>query len=164
MDSQAYGTYEPYGDTTHGATRPIAIPYPLVVESDADNARTLLEIIRSEMRLDTLFARTMKEALHLTSFLKPLFFLINETLSDGDGLILYDQLHHRAGFESIPAIILSTKPPHYDLARAQQVTYLEMPFEIDDLLKVLTLYVPSANSQPPRTRHLSKPSLPSQVL
>src|SRR5438270_4160502 len=93
-----------------GAILPIDIPYILVVESDPEIAMSLQKAIKSKLRLSTLFAATIKDATKVTRVLKPLLFLINEYLSDGDGMTLYDQLHQRAGFEAIPALILSTQP------------------------------------------------------
>jgi CheY-like chemotaxis protein len=128
---------------------PLRIPYIMVVESDPDIATLLKNFFKSETHLDILFAMTMKDALHVTRVLKPLLFLINEHLSDGDGLTLYDQLHQRAGFEHIPAVILSTLPHLCQRrARERQVICLELPFDLDDLLRtILSLLSPSPAPQ-----------------
>jgi CheY-like chemotaxis protein len=121
-----------------GAILPIDIPYILVVESDPEIAALLQQFIKDELGLSTLFAATVKDATKVTRVLKPIFFLINEHLSDGDGIALYDQLHQRAGFEPIPALILSSQP-HLCQPRADErhVSCLEVPLNMDDLLSVL---------------------------
>jgi CheY-like chemotaxis protein len=126
------------GPVQDGAVLPIDIPYILVVESDAEVAMLLQQVIKSELHLRTLFAETAKDAVKVTRVLKPLLFLINECLSDGDGIALYDQLHQRPDFETIPALILSTQA-HLCQPRASErhVSCLEIPFNRDDLLGVL---------------------------
>jgi CheY-like chemotaxis protein len=121
-----------------GAILPIDIPYILVVESDPDIAMLLQRTIKRELGLSALFAATVKDALKVTCVLKPIFFLINEHLADGDGIALYDQLHQRASFESIPALILSSQP-HLCQPRANErhVACLAIPLDIDAILSVL---------------------------
>jgi len=128
---------------------PVDIPYILLVESDPEIAGMMRQVIKGEMHLDMLFAATMKDALHLTRVLRPVLFIINERLSDGDGIALYDQLHQRVGFEHIPAIILSSLP-HIcqQRARERQVICLELPFDLDDLVgRISPLLPPSSEPQ-----------------
>jgi CheY-like chemotaxis protein len=121
-----------------GAILPINIPYILVVESDPEIAMQLQPVIKRELGVSTLFAATVKDAIKVTRVLKPILFLINEHLSDGDGITLYDQLHRRVGFELIPALILSSQS-HLCEPRASErhVSCLEIPLNLDDLLSVL---------------------------
>lgn len=132
-----------------GAILPIEIPYILVVESDQETAMLLQQTIKRKLGLSTLFAATVKDATKVTRILKPTLFLINEHLSDGDGLALYDQLHQRTGFEPIPALILSSQP-HLCRPRAEErhVSCLEIPFDLNDLLFALIslLSLPSMSS------------------
>lgn len=121
-----------------GAILPIDIPYILVVESDSEIAIQLQEVIKRELGLSTFLAATVNDATKVTRVLKPILFLINEHLSDGDGITLYDRLHQRAGFESIPALILSAQPHLCQLrARERYVSCLEIPLKLDELLSVL---------------------------
>ncbi len=114
---------------------PVDIPYILIVESDPDIAMLLQQVVKSELHLGTLFAATIKDAAKVTSILRPILFLINENLSDGDGIALYDELHRRAAFEHIPALILSTQPRLCQpRARERRLRCLEIPFDLDDLL------------------------------
>lgn len=135
------------------AMLPIDVPYILVVESEPDIALLLQEAIKSELHLSTLFAATIKDAIKVTSVLKPILFLINEHLSDGDGIVLYDQLHQRAGFESIRALILSTQ---LDLCQSRtmerDVACLEIPFDLDDLLVALLSLLPLPQQSPERQK------------
>lgn len=123
-----------------GTILPIDIPYILVVESDPEIAAKLQQVIKGELGLSTLFAATVMDAIKVTRVLKPIFFLINEHLEDGDGIVLYDRLHQRTGFESIPALILSSQA-HLCQSRAEEryVSCLEIPLDLDDLISILAL-------------------------
>ncbi|HZR43778.1 MAG TPA: response regulator [Ktedonobacteraceae bacterium] len=122
---------------------PVAVPHILIVESDPGIAEVIQDVIKYEMRKHIMHTTTVHDALRVTKALKPLLFIIDERLSDGDGFVLYDQLHQRAGFALIPAIILSTNQRAIQQKIMERdLICLDLPLDIDDLIQTITALLP----------------------
>jgi response regulator of citrate/malate metabolism len=119
---------------------PIDVPSVMIVESDPCIAETLQEVVKKELQLDLLFASTAKGALQITQVLRPLMFVINEHLIDGDGVSLVEQLtRRRVGMQQLPIILLSTnRRSCQQQTRNPYLFLMDLPFELEDLISTIT--------------------------
>ncbi len=123
--------------------QPVAIPYVMIVESDEDLASMLQETIKHEMKVGTIFAPTMNDALNIARALCPVLFLIDTHLLGGDGLTLVDQLRQNSSLASVPMLLLTTDlHNHQQPAEERGIRCLPIPIELDDLLSVIMQYIP----------------------
>ena len=118
--------------------KPVELPYVLVVESDENIAAMLKNVLLQEMHLQAMFAATATNAVTLTKEVKPILFLINHRLLDGDGITLHDRLHQSELFENVPTIILSTNVTECEhRQRKRHLTCLSIPAELDTLISTI---------------------------
>jgi DNA-binding response OmpR family regulator len=111
----------------------------MIIESDPCIAETLQEVIKKELGFDLLFASTAREALQITQVLRPLVFIINEHLLDGNGATLAEQLSRRVGLQQIPIMLLSTNRNINQQQTSNPCLFLmDLPFELEDLLSTLS--------------------------
>jgi len=124
-------------------SKPRTVPAVMIVESDADFAEALQEILQDD-HIATILATTKKEALQATQLLTPLLFMINQHLRDGDGMALYDQLHQKKHLSNVPALILSTNiGRHQHLLEQRGIPGLELPIDLDGLISAIRSLLPS---------------------
>lgn len=123
---------------TMEAWKPIGVPYVLIVESDPSIASLLQAVLSQEMHLLTMVVITMADSLNVTKGLKPTLFLIDTHLRDGDGITLYDYLHHRKDFEDVPALILSTNLVAYQQhLKIRHLDGLGLPLDMGDFIQTI---------------------------
>lgn len=124
--------------------QPVSIPYVMIVESDQELATMLQEALKYEMKVGTIFAPTMNDALNIARALCPVLFLINTHLRGGAGLTLVDQLRQNKILTSIPMLLL-TADPHNNQKSAEErgIACLPIPFELDYLLSVIMQHIPA---------------------
>ncbi len=118
--------------------KPVFIPYIMIIESDAELSTMLQQTLKQELKIGTIFARTMGDALNITQALCPALFLINQHLIGGDGLMLSDILRQNILLASVPILLLTTDlPTTQKPAQERGITCLPIPDELDDLLSVI---------------------------
>jgi DNA-binding NtrC family response regulator len=117
----------------------INTPYILTVESNPILAKILLRILKNEMNWQARVAVTIEEALATIRTRLPMLLLVDEFLLDGDGIALYDRVHHYIAAAPLPTILLSR-----DVYRCQQligrrqITCLHLPPKRDDLAQAIS--------------------------
>jgi DNA-binding NtrC family response regulator len=124
----------------------------LIVEQDEGIASFLRAAIQDEMLDYTLLAMNSEQALDLVQQVKVDLFLLDYEISPINGIALYDRLHQLAGLESIPAIILSTNLPRYQLEiERRHLTGISKPCELDDLLDTIASLLDCPHTGPSST-------------
>lgn len=108
----------------------------LVVEDDELIGTFLAEAISQETAYHPLLVSDGFEALRVTHDIKPSLFLLDYRLPKMSGIELYDQLHAREGFETVPTIILSANLPLEELTK-RGLMGLKKPFDLDQLLQAI---------------------------
>lgn len=127
---------------------PIAIPYILLVESDEDIAAMLQQVIKRELKMDVMFARTAIDVIRVTKAIKPLLFLINERLSDGDGMKLYEYLRYKQELQDVSTIILSTDERKCEQhSEKQSPAYICIPADIDAIIATINTALTSCRKE-----------------
>jgi CheY-like chemotaxis protein len=77
----------------------------------------------------------------------PDLFILDKRIPDMDGLEVCRQLRNRPECKNIPIIIISASPKFGDQAlTAGANDFLEKPFEMNDLLKMVGKYTPDNNA------------------
>jgi DNA-binding NtrC family response regulator len=116
------------------AILPRAVPYIMVVESDPDIAALLQYVLQREIGKRTIMMKTVADTLRITASLKPLVFLINSKLLDGDGIKLYDLLQQSGSIRDVPTIMMSTylHDAHKE-TEERNLLSLHMPTDVDRL-------------------------------
>lgn len=125
----------------HTITHPIAgarsIPTILIVEDEKSLLHLLETVLPEEFACRVVSSSSMQRALTLAEQLSPpQLLLLDYHLPDGNGIVLYDQLQQKSGWQNIPMLIMSAAPPLTELA-ARHINYLKKPFALDHLLEVV---------------------------
>ncbi|MBV9616148.1 MAG: response regulator [Ktedonobacteraceae bacterium] len=127
---------------------PIFIPYVMIIESDQELATMLQRALKQEMKIGTIFARTMSDALNIARALCPSLFLINTHLTGGDGLTLVDLLRQNSILASVPVVLLTTDAHSYQRqAETRRITCLHIPAELDSILSTIKDHLPTHNRE-----------------
>ncbi|MGZ3610833.1 MAG: response regulator [Ktedonobacteraceae bacterium] len=107
----------------------------LLVEDDHSNAQLFMHIFSQETFYRVLWAMNGFAALKFTRFVKPQLFLLDYSLPDMNGIVLYDRLHARKELEDVPAIIVGAclKAAGDDI-KQRELLALEKPFNLDEFL------------------------------
>ncbi len=113
-------------------------PFPtliLLVEDDPANAQLFLHILTQEASFRVFWATNGRAAWHFTQHVKPQLFLLEYSLPDMNGIILYDRLHARKELATVPALIVgaSLKGVEDDIKR-RGLLAVEKPFDLDKFL------------------------------
>jgi len=88
-----------------GLFPPRGAPFPtliLLVEDDPANAQFFLHILTQETSFRVFWATNG----NFTQHVKPQLFLLEYSLPDMNGIILYDRLHARKELATVPALIV----------------------------------------------------------
>ncbi|HZO76223.1 MAG TPA: response regulator [Ktedonobacteraceae bacterium] len=119
--------------TSHG---PFTAKMILVVEDDAMIAEMLLHILRQETPYQALHAADGRQALQITSLLRPDLCLLDYRLPGMNGLELYDRMQQVEALKQIPTIFMSAYLPQEEV-KTRPVALLHKPFELDELLETI---------------------------
>ena len=124
-----------------GFPQPFVSDTLLVVEDD-DFIRELFSItIESETPYHVrLFpgGRAAIQSIEEIVALRPLLFILDYALPGMTGIELYDLLHGIPALRSVPAIITTARYLNETISQAlieRKITFLEKPFEIEELLQ-----------------------------
>ena len=125
---------------------PQATNHPLhkvivVVDDDEDIGTLITKLFHEHETHDVQHHVTGKQALQAMSTGTPHLFILDYNLPDMSGLELHDRLHRLEHLKSVPTLLISAvKPPLRELQK-RAITFLAKPFDIDELLSMITLYV-----------------------
>ena len=109
----------------------------LIVEDDEAIGEFLTLSISQETPYRPLVVPDGFEALKVLRDLKPNLLLLDNRLPSMSGIELYDQLHATKELASIPTIITSASNIEHEIGD-RNVSILPKPFELDDLLSMIT--------------------------
>jgi CheY-like chemotaxis protein len=129
-----------------GRTGVLAPSRPTILVVDDDPLLLdLAEELLTEEHYRVLRATSGPQALQIVVEEHPQLFLLDYMLPGMSGLELFDLLHARPGYETIPAIMVSAAlPAHDDLAR-RAVIGIQKPYEIDALLAQVVALISTAH-------------------
>ncbi len=108
----------------------------LLVEDDANIGEVFLQAILQETSYFAVLAASGQEALALVKNIKPNLFILDYQLPHMNGLELYDTLHVITDFEHIPAMMMSARLPHQELAK-RTIIGLSKPIDLDEFLQTI---------------------------
>ena len=118
-----------------GASPPKLI---LLVEDDPANAQFFLHILTQEASFRVFWATNGRAAWHFTEHVKPQLLLLEYSLPDMNGIILYDRLHGRKELEAVPALIVGASLKEgEDAIKQRGLLAVEKPFDLDEFLSTL---------------------------
>ena len=124
-----------------GLFPPRGAPFPkliLLVEDDPANAQFFLHILAQEASFRVFWATNGRAAWHFTQHVKPQFFLLEYSLPDMNGIILYDRLHARKELATVPALIVGASLKEgEDAIKQRGLLAVEKPFDPDEFLSTL---------------------------
>lgn len=110
----------------------------LLVE-DESTMRELIKFVlgMADDRYDVRDAGNYQEALTLALEERPHLLLLDYQFPGGNGLALFDELHARRTYETIPALLMSADlPPQHEL-RKRNMAELAKPFMIEELVELV---------------------------
>lgn len=111
----------------------------LVVEDDEGNGLLIARLIAQETSHQAIVVRDCREALLVTSTMKPELFIIDYRLPTKNGFEVYDALHAQKELHHLPAIIISATHSH-EIARQveeRNLIALNKPFELDEFITII---------------------------
>jgi DNA-binding response OmpR family regulator len=110
----------------------------LLVEGDPANAQFFLHILTQEASFRVFWATNGRAAWHFTQHVKPQLLLLEYSLPDTNGIILYDRLHARKELEAVPALIIGASLKEREVAIKQRgLQAMEQPFDQDTFLSAI---------------------------
>jgi DNA-binding response OmpR family regulator len=129
-----------------GASPPKLI---LLVEDDPANAQFFVHILTQEASFRVFWATNGGAALHFTEHVKPQLFLLEYSLPDMNGIILYDGLHARKELEAVPALIIGASLKEgEDAIKQRGLLVVENPFDLDKFLSPIESVFASSSGKP----------------
>src|SRR5216684_3120618 len=129
-----------------GASPPKLI---LLVEDDPANAQFFLHILTQEASLRVFWATNGRAAWHFTEHVKPQLLLLEYSLPDMNGIILYDRLHGRKELEAVPALIVGASLKEgEDAIKQRGLLAVEKPFDLDEFLSAIESLFASSSGKP----------------
>jgi len=132
----------PMLETTDRAERLV-----LVVEDDPELGKVLAQAIEAEEGYVALRVESAPEALDALHARRPDVIIVDVRLPGMSGLELYDHIRRDPRFRRLPVVVQTAAAREYfdELRRRRIATYLEKPFDIDDVLEFVKRLAP-----PPR--------------
>ena len=117
----------------------------LLVEDGPSIGAFLVEAIAQETPYRAIVASDSKNALQLVRHNNPDLFVLDYGLPGMNGIELYDHLHLRQEFASIPAILITADRhlPQGQIRQRHLITFMK-PFELDSFLTTIETLLTSA--------------------
>lgn len=112
----------------------------LIIEDDPGIGQYISLAISHETPYLSLLVTDSVRALEVVKHIRPNLFILDYRLPFMNGVELYDQLHLRAGLETIPAIIMSAGLPQEQLEneiKQRHLVVLPKPHDLDNLLQTI---------------------------
>jgi DNA-binding response OmpR family regulator len=121
----------------------------LLVEDDPANAQFFLHILKQEASFRVFWATNGRAAWHFTEHVKPQLFLLEYSLADTNGIILYDRLHARKELATVPALIVGASLKEgEDAIKQRGLLAVEKPFDLDKFLSAIESLFASSLGKP----------------
>lgn len=105
----------------------------LVVDDDEDIGLFVVGALNGESSYRAVLATDAAEALSLVETLRPDLCLSDYHLRGITGLELAERLHQMEAFQQLPIVLMSANAPEHVKER-EDLTFLEKPFSLDELL------------------------------
>jgi CheY-like chemotaxis protein len=115
----------------------------LIVDDDRDIGEALHCVIASETNYRTLWIAESDLALLSAQHVHPSVILLDYLMPVMDGLHLYDRLQDMEHMRNVPVVLITaaTALP-YDELKARGIRILKKPFDVPELLAMLTQLIP----------------------
>lgn len=115
----------------------------LIVDDDRDIGEALHCVIDSETNYRTLWIAESDLALLSAQHVRPSLILLDYLMPVMDGLHLYDRLQDLEHMRDVPVILITaaTALPYEEL-KARGIRILKKPFDVPELLALLTQLIP----------------------
>ena len=115
----------------------------LIVDDDRDIGEALHCVITSETSYRTLWIAESDLALLSAQHVHPSLILLDYLMPVMDGLHLYDRLQDMEHMRGVPVVLITaaTALP-YDELKARGIRILKKPFDVPELLDMLTQLMP----------------------
>jgi len=121
----------------------------LLVEDDPTTAELFTHLLSEETPYSVYWATNGRAALHFTQHVKPQFFLLEYSLPDMNGIILYDRLHARKELATVPALIVGASLKEgEDAIKQRGLLAVEKPFDLDKFLSAIESLFASSSGKP----------------
>lgn len=108
----------------------------LIVEDDIEIGRLLVLLISQETPYQVRLVQSGREALRIVHDIHPVLFILDYYLPSMTGLQLFDLLHAKEEWATIPAIMISANLPVKELEK-RGIIGLSKPFDLDKLLEII---------------------------
>jgi len=115
----------------------------LIVDDDRDIGEALHCVITSETNYRTLWIAESDLALLSAQHVRPSLILLDYLMPVMDGLHLYDRLQDMQHMRDVPVVLITaaTALP-YEKLQARGIRILKKPFDVPELLAILTQLIP----------------------
>ena len=115
----------------------------LIVDDDRDIGQALQYILEEETPYRTLWMAESDLALVSTSYLRPALIFLDYRMPVLDGLDLYDQWQKSETMRGVPVVLISAQQalPYAQLEQ-RQIRVLNKPFDLVELLNIITQLIP----------------------
>jgi CheY-like chemotaxis protein len=120
----------------------ISIRTILLVEDDEAISEFLSRLIEQETPYKALHVTDAAEALQVVASIKPSLLILDYQLPGINGLELFDRLHSIEGLEMVPTIMVSANFPSRKAIQQRQITFIQKPFDLPDLLTAIDELLP----------------------
>lgn len=108
----------------------------LLVEDDPNIGDVLVQAIEQETPYLAVLAENGLKALHAVQGIKPNLFILDYHLPHMNGIELYDRLHAHEELAHIPAMLVSARLPHEELAQ-RNIRGMNKPLDLDEFLQAI---------------------------
>ena len=110
----------------------------MIVEDDEAIGEFLVQAIQQETSHQAVLASDGFQALKMLRTLIPDLLILDYSLPGMNGLELYDTIHAVKALEHLPVLIVSAETARIqNEVNARQLSQLEKPFELTDLLEAI---------------------------
>jgi CheY-like chemotaxis protein len=119
------------------------MPKTVFVIDDDVSLQAMLGIALRQAGYDVEFASDGEEALQRLETLQPAMILCDIMMPEMDGVQFFEAIRERLRYEGIPIIIMTalTRRAWFADLEAEGAVFIQKPFEIDHLLRLINLYL-----------------------
>jgi CheY-like chemotaxis protein len=129
-----------FDPATYPAGNGVAVTPDMLENDDPGVGEFLVDALKMEELYRPLLAADGAQALELGKTLVPDLFVLDYQLPGISGLELAERLHTTEEFKHIPILLMSANVPKRELEK-RQITSIDKPFELDELLAVIAKLV-----------------------
>jgi DNA-binding response OmpR family regulator len=116
----------------------------LIVDDDRDIGELLRAAIVDQTNYRVVWIAESDLALEAAAHLKPALIVLDYVMPTLNGLKLFDYLQELEHIRGVPVVLISAKASlPFEQLRARGIHFLHKPFEMDELLSLLSLLIKS---------------------